>query len=70
MKGRRRKRSIPDTPDLSKMKLAMNCLNSLKEELAEIQETGVEMDAVISHGHAGQAIFETAKKPVDNLRFS
>jgi hypothetical protein len=67
MSGKRhnRKRSIQDTPvDLSKMKMALKYLSSLKEELDGIQETEGEMEAVMQHVHALQKILETAKKPV------
>jgi len=68
-KGHKRKRSIQDSPvDLSKMKMAMNHLVSLKEELDGIQETEGEMDAVMEHVHALQKILENAKKP--RLNFS
>ena len=64
-KGHKRKHSIQDTPvDLSKMKMAMNHLVSLKEELDGIQETEGEMDAVMEHVHALEKILENAKKPV------
>jgi hypothetical protein len=64
-KGHKRKRSIHDTPvDLSKMKMAISHLASLKEELDGIQETEVEMESVMEHVHALQKILESAKKPV------
>ena len=64
-KGHKRKRSIQDTPvDLNKMKMALNHLSSLKEELDGIQETEGEMEAVMEHVHALQKILETAKKRV------
>jgi hypothetical protein len=64
-KGHKRKRSIQDTPvDLSKMKIAMNHLIFLKEELDGIQETEGEMNAVMEHVHSLQKILESAKKPV------
>lgn len=63
-KGHKRKRSIQDTSvDLNKMKMAMNHLISLKEELDGIQETEGEMEVVIEHVHALQKILESAKKP-------
>jgi hypothetical protein len=63
-KGHKRKRSIQDTSvDLSKMKMAISHAISLKEELAGIQETEAEMEAVMEHVHALQKILESAKKP-------
>jgi division protein CdvB (Snf7/Vps24/ESCRT-III family) len=47
------------------MKIAMNHLIFLKEELDDIQETEGEMSAVMpEHIYALQKILESAKKPV------
>jgi hypothetical protein len=58
----KRKCSTPVNP--SKMEIAMNYLVSLEEELNGIQETEMEMDAVMKHVHALQEILKNAKKPV------
>ena len=64
-KDHKHKRSIEDTPlDLSKMKIAMKHLVSIKEELDGIQETEGEMEAVMKHVQALEKILENAKKPV------
>jgi hypothetical protein len=62
-KGHKRKRSIKDTPlDLSKMKIAMKHLVSLKELLDGIQETEAEMEARMERIQALENILENAKK--------
>ena len=67
-KGRKRKRSLQDTPvDLGKMRLAMNRLGALKEELNDIEETENEMDAIMAHVAALEEILRGAKKPVSDL---
>ena len=63
MKRHKCKRSIEDTPlNLSKMKIAMKHLVSLKEELDGIQETETEMEAVMEHVQALEKILENVKK--------
>ena len=63
--GHKRKRVIQDTPvDLSKMRVAMELLDSLEEELSGIKETEVEMDALMEHAKSLQNILENAKKTV------
>jgi hypothetical protein len=55
-KGHKRKRNI----HLGKMKMALNHLVSLKEELDGFQETEV----VMEHIHALRKMLESAEKPV------
>lgn len=70
--GHKRKRCIEDIPlRLSKTKVAMRHLISLKEELHDfqdelngVQETEGEMDAIMQHVVALQKILMNAKEPV------
>ncbi|TFY76544.1 hypothetical protein EWM64_g7469 [Hericium alpestre] len=65
----KRKRSLQDSPvDLTKMRMAMNRLGALKEELEGIEETEGELKALMLHVDALEAILGTAKKP--KLSFS
>jgi len=62
---KRTKRSLRDTPvNLSKMRIALNRLTALKEELDGIEETEKEMESVMEHVNALEEILSRAKKPV------
>ncbi|KDQ55015.1 hypothetical protein JAAARDRAFT_134414 [Jaapia argillacea MUCL 33604] len=66
--GHKRKRSLQEsTVDLTKMTMALQRLNSLKEELDGIEETEQEMGAVMEHVEALEEILNIAKKPVLEL---
>jgi len=62
----KRKRSLQDsTVDLSKVRMALNCLESLKEELNRIEETEEELQTITDNVHALEDILRSAaKKPV------
>jgi hypothetical protein len=61
----KRKRSLQDsTVDLSKMRMALNCLESLKEELNGIEKTEEELQTITEHVQALENILRGAKKPV------
>lgn len=63
--GHKRKRSIQDTPvNLNKIRAAMLRLEVLKEELADIEETEGEVEALMAHVTALEGILRGAKKPV------
>ncbi|KAG9309681.1 hypothetical protein JVU11DRAFT_10353 [Chiua virens] len=63
-KSHKRKRSLQDSPvDLSKMRMALNCLESLKEELDGIEETRAEITEIWEHVRVLEAILQGAKKP-------
>ncbi|TFY77811.1 hypothetical protein EWM64_g6200 [Hericium alpestre] len=65
----KRKRILQDSPvDLTKMRMAMNRLGALEEELEGIEETEEELKALMLHVDAPEAILGTAKKP--KLSFS
>jgi len=60
----KRKRSLQDsTVDLSKMRMALNRLESLKEELYGIEETEEELQTITDHVLALENILKGAKKP-------
>jgi len=62
---KRTKRSLRDTPvNLSKMRIALNRLTALKEELDGIKEIEKEMESVMEHVNALEEILSRAKKPV------
>ena len=64
-RGHKRKRSLQDAPiDLSKMRVALNLLDALKEDLDGIQETEGELDSISKHILALEDILKGAKKPV------
>ncbi|KAK0189808.1 hypothetical protein F5146DRAFT_1052640 [Armillaria mellea] len=59
----KRKRSLQDSPvNLTKMQMARTHLRALQEELRGIKETEEEMQQVISHTNALEAILGTTKK--------
>jgi hypothetical protein len=61
----KRKRSLQDsTVDLSKMRMALNRLEALKEELDGIEETEEELRTISEHFTALEDILKGAKKPV------
>ena len=61
----KRKRSLQDSPvDLSKMRMALHRLESLKEELSGIEETEEELQTITDHVLALEIILRSAKKPV------
>ena len=63
--GRKRKRSLQDSHvDLSKMRMALDRLEALKEELDGIEETEEEIHSISDHVLALQDILKGAKKPV------
>ncbi|KAF8071973.1 hypothetical protein FPV67DRAFT_1560692 [Lyophyllum atratum] len=60
----KRKRSLQDsTVDLSKMRMALNRLEALKEELDGIEETEEELHNISDHVLALENILKGAKKP-------
>ena len=64
-KSHKRKRSLQDSPvDLTKMKMAMQRVQALREELADIEETEGEMEALMTHVNSLEEILRSAKKPV------
>lgn len=64
-KVHKRKRSIQDTPiNLNRIRSAMHRVSVLKEELAGIEETEVEVEAMMQHVSALEEILRGAKKPV------
>jgi len=61
----KRKRSLQDsTVDLSKMRMTLNHLGALKEELDGIEETEEELHTISEHVLALENILKSAKKPV------
>jgi hypothetical protein len=61
----KRKRSLQDsTVDLSKMRMALNRLETLKEELDGIEEMEEELHTISEHVLALESILQGAKKPV------
>jgi hypothetical protein len=46
------------------MKIAMQRVQALREELAGIEETECEMDALMTHVNSLEEILRSAKKPV------
>ncbi|KAF8345411.1 hypothetical protein F5887DRAFT_1061787 [Amanita rubescens] len=61
---RKRKRSLQDSSvDLSKMRMALNYLEALKEELDGIEETEEELRTISEHFTALEDILNGAKKP-------
>ena len=61
----KRKRSLQDSPvDLSKMRMALNRLEALKEELDGIEETEEELHTIPDHVLALENILKDVKKPV------
>lgn len=65
MRSHKRKRSLQDSPvDLTKMKMAMQRVQALREELAGIEETEGEMEALVTHVNSLEEILRSAKKPV------
>jgi len=64
-RGHKRKRSLQDLPvDLSKMRMTLNRLEALKEELDGIEETEEELHTISDHVFALENILKGAKKPV------
>ncbi|KAF8965485.1 hypothetical protein BDZ97DRAFT_1658993 [Flammula alnicola] len=66
-RGHKRKRSLQDSEspvDLSKMRMALNRLEALKEELDGIEETEEELRTISDHVLALENILKGAKKPV------
>ena len=63
LKVHKRKRSIQDAP-INKIRSAMHHMAVLKEELAGIEETEVEVEAMMEHVSALEGILREAKKPV------
>jgi hypothetical protein len=64
-RNHKRKRSLQDSPvDLTKMKMAMQRVRALKEELAGIEETEGEVEALMTHVNSLEEILRSAKKPV------
>lgn len=62
---RKRKRSLQDsTVDMSKIRMALNHLETLKEELDGIEETEEELRAISKHVTALEDILKGAKKLV------
>ncbi|KIK02961.1 hypothetical protein K443DRAFT_121674 [Laccaria amethystina LaAM-08-1] len=60
----KRKRSLQDsTVDLSKMRMALNRLETLKEELDGIEEMEEELHTISEHVLALESILQDAKKP-------
>lgn len=67
-RGHKRKRSLQDSPvDLSKMRMALNRLEALKEELDGIEETEEELHTISDHVLALENILKGAKKPVSYI---
>lgn len=67
-KGRKRKRSINDTPiDLTKMQTARQHLLALQEESEGIEETELEMAKIMCHVDALQDILGSSKKLVSEI---
>jgi hypothetical protein len=67
-RGHKRKRSLQDSPiDLSKMRMALNRLEALKEELDGIEETEEELHTISDHVLALENILKGAKKPVRSI---
>ncbi|PPQ74684.1 hypothetical protein CVT26_007667 [Gymnopilus dilepis] len=65
----KRKRSIQDTPiNVNRIQSAMHRVSVLKEELAGIKETEVDVEAMMQHVSALEQILRGAKKP--KLSFS
>ncbi|KAF8961191.1 hypothetical protein BDZ97DRAFT_1921569 [Flammula alnicola] len=63
-RGHKRKRSLQDSPvDLSKMRMALNRLEALTEELDGIEETEEELRTILDHVLALENILKGAKKP-------
>lgn len=62
-KVHKRKRSIQDAP-IDKIQSAMHHIAALKKELAGIEETEVEVEAMMEHVSALEGILRGAKKPV------
>src|ERR1700729_3783754 len=64
-RNHKRKRRLQESPvDLTKMKMAMRRVRALKEELAGIEETEGEMEALMTHVNSLEEILRGAKKPV------
>jgi hypothetical protein len=69
-KSHKRKWSLQDTPvDLTKMKMAMQRVQALREELSGIEEMEGEMEALMTHVNDLEEIFHSAKKPVCGFLF-
>jgi hypothetical protein len=67
-RNHKRKRSLQNSPvDLTKMKMAMQRVRALKEELAGIEETEGEVEALMTHVNSLEDILRSAKKPVVGL---
>lgn len=63
-KAHKRKRGLQDSPvDLGKMAAAKSRLSALEEELEGIEETAVELQAIMEHVDALDEILAKAKKP-------
>lgn len=61
----KRKRSLEDSiVNLSKMRMALNCLETLKEELDGIEETQAEIKEIWQHVRTLEVILQGAKKQV------
>ena len=70
-RGHKRKRSLQDSPvDLSKMRMALNRLEALKEELDGIEETEEELHTILEHVVTLENILKGAKKRVSYLFFT
>ena len=68
---RKRKRSLQDTTvGLSKMRMMLNHLEDLKEELDGIEETEEELHTMQEHVLALENILKSAKKPECYLFFA
>ena len=64
-RSHKHKRSLQEsTADLSKMRVALNRLEALKEELDGIKETEEELHSILAHVTALEDILKGAKKPV------
>ena len=64
-RNHKHKQSLQDSPvDLTKMIMAMQRVQALKEELAGIEETEGEMEALMTHVNSLEEILRSAKKPV------
>jgi hypothetical protein len=64
-KSHKCKQSLQDSPvDLTKMKMAIQCVQALREELAGIEETEGEMEALMNHVNCLEESLCSVKKPV------
>jgi hypothetical protein len=64
-RGLKRSRSLQDSPvDLSKIRMALNHLEAIKEELGGIEETEEELHTISDHVVALKNILKGAKVPV------